>query len=159
MKKTRVRSAQAPISVFLPEINFRRTWAKKGAFYDLTGDQLTVMASDPGCESLFKKGLLYVEDGEVAADLDLKPNGAVFNDVQLKALLLVKPVSDLEDALEGMSAASKEALVELGKVEEVPSVEKLKLIKKYTGVDLMSAQNLLRHEKMHPFNPDLTPGV
>ena len=64
------------VGVYIPELNFKRTWAKRGAIIKIDTDKLEEMMYDPGFNYMLEQGVLYVEDMEVKKELGLEPETA-----------------------------------------------------------------------------------
>jgi hypothetical protein len=64
------------VSINLPELNFKRTWEKKGAKKPIDLDILREAIYNTGVEYMFQQGILYIDDMAVEIELGLEPENA-----------------------------------------------------------------------------------
>ena len=129
-------TANAVVGIKLPEYNFSRTWAKKGAQVLMNKDLLEEAMSRPGVQYLFEQGVLYIDDMEVKKELGLepleaeKPTNIVIPDEKLvKRLLTVAPVSELKSALKKLPAEQIGEFANIAIAQKDISLERSEVIK------------------------------
>ena len=145
-----ISTVNAEVGMHLPELRVNRTWAKKGAKQALDFDLLQEALYDPGVENLFKSGVLYIEDMEVKIALGLEPyeakqpeNIIILNETQQKRYLTVAPVHEFKEILTKISKEQAKELVDMAIKLKVTDLEKTKLLKEATEIDVMKAIMLL----------------
>lgn len=143
-RKITVISTQPNVGINCRELNFRRTWEKKGTKIIIDEEKLQELMYDFGVQNLFKMGYLYTEDlnEEEKNDLGLEESGIILNDAQLKAFLTVKPLKEFEEILPKLTFACKENLIKIAKEMTSIDVGKIMAIKNTYNVDLVPAISL-----------------
>lgn len=139
-------TVKAMVSINVPSLNLRRSWAKKGAIQKIDADLLQQAYFEPGVEYLFKTGILYIDDMNVKIALGLEAPGAEeptnvieLTDEYAKKLLTGTAFKDLKEILEKLS---HDQLIELANTAielEVTDYQRCKLLMDKTGIDVMKA--------------------
>ena len=139
-------TVKAMVSVNVPSLNLRRSWAKKGAIQKIDADLLQQAYFEPGVEYLFKTGILYIDDMNVkialgleAPDAEEPTNVIELTDEYAKKLLTGTAFKDLKEILEKLS---HDQLIELANTAvelEVTDYQRCKLLMDKTGIDVMKA--------------------
>lgn len=124
-----------------PNIPIRREWTKKGQVNSIPYDVMEDLVYQEGIMTLFKDGILSIEDKDVRVRLGLEASDGhdaivIFNENQMLGALMGKP-ADLEVALKKLPKEQINELVELAVTKEVTDMQKVDLIKKYTGRDIL----------------------
>ena len=145
---------KALVSINVPSLNLRRSWAKKGAIQKIPFDVLEQAYFEPGVEYLFKTGVLYIEDMEVKKALGLEAPEAEapetileLTDEYAKKLLTGTPLKELKEIIEKLT---HEQLVELSYIAVdlgVTDFQRCKLLKDKTGIDVMHASIARKEEE------------
>ena len=146
-KKVMVRSTVDHIvGVSLPAQNFRREWVRSGQEIPMDLDLLREAIFDPGFEYMLKQGMLYIDDMDVKIELGLEPETAkepeeiiVLNDGQKRRLLTVAPISELDEMMKKLSYEQQQGLVAFAIKNELIDLDRADVLKKYTGIDALSA--------------------
>ena len=153
--KVKVKSlVSSRVVISLPELRLRRVWEKKGAVKVIPFDQLEEALYSPGTESLFKKGVLGIDDMEVKIRLGLEPEGAqepvhiiTLDDKQRERYLRVLPIHEFRQKVKELP---KEQIMELANYaieHEIADFDKSEVLLKLAGVDILSAIKLNRDDK------------
>ena len=146
-------TVRAQVSVNVPTLNLRRSWAKKGAVQKIPFDVLEQAYYEPGVEYLFKTGALYIDDMDVKIALGLEdpeaeaPTNIIeMNDEYAKKLLTGTALKDLRNEVEKLS---HEQLMELARIAidmKVTDYHRCEILKAKTGIDVMTA-SIARQEE------------
>jgi hypothetical protein len=146
-------TVRAQVSVNVPSLNLRRSWAKKGAIQKIPFDVLEQAYYEPGVEYLFRTGALYIDDMEVKIALGLEdPEATVptnvieMNDEYAKKLLTATALKDLRIEVEKLS---HEQLLELARMAidmKLTDYHRCEILKSKTGIDVMTA-SIARQEE------------
>lgn len=141
-----VRSTiKALVSVNVPTLNLRRSWAKKGAVQKIPFDLLQQAYYEPGVEYLFRTGVLYIDDMETKIALGLempeaeKPAIIEMTDEMAKKLLTATGLKELREIVETLS---HEQLIELAHYAVdmgLTDFHRCKLLQDKTGIDILRA--------------------
>ena len=144
---------KALVSINVPSLNLRRSWAKKGAIQKIPFDVLEQAYFEPGVEYLFKTGVLYIEDKEAKIALGLEdpeaetPAIVDLTDDYMKKLLTGTSLKDMRETLETLS---HEQLIELAHYAVeigVTDFQRCKLLKDKTDIDVMRASVARKEEE------------
>lgn len=144
---------KALVSINVPSLNLRRSWAKKGAIQKIPFDVLEQAYFEPGVEYLFKTGILYIEDKEAKIALGLEDPEAEtlaivdLTDDYMKKLLTGTSLKDMRETLETLS---HEQLIELAHYAVeigVTDFQRCKLLKDKTDIDVMRASIARKEEE------------
>jgi hypothetical protein len=106
---------------------------------------------DRGVENLFSKGILYIDDKDFRIEVGLEvPDEEevvyIVNSSQILTLLRVKEVDELREALKKMSPDQIERTVSMAVENKITDYEKCKLLKEYSGKDVMKIIQLNEEE-------------
>lgn len=149
-----VSTVNGNIGITVPQLNFRKEWARKGAKVLLKKEILEEALYDPGVEYMFNNGMLYIEDLEAKKILGLEPEDAkepeniiVLNDKQMKRYLSVAPVKELKDILEKLSPEQRKNLVDFAIENNITDIERCNILEKATGINVLNAIILKRKQE------------
>lgn len=141
-----VSTVNGNIGITVPQLNFRKDWARKGAKVLIPKEILEEALYDPGVEYMFNNGMLYIEDLEVKKSLGLEPEDAkepeniiVLNDKQMKRYLTVAPKRELRAVLEKLSHEQRKNLVDFAIENNITDMEVSEILEKATGINILSA--------------------
>lgn len=147
-------TVKALVSINVPTLNLRRSWAKKGAVQKIPFDVLEQAYFEPGVEYLFKTGVLYIEDMEVKHALGLespeaeKPTAIIdLTEDYMKKLLTGTPLKDFREELERLSHEQIKELVQFAVEIGVTDFHRCKLLQEKTGFDVMRAAIARKEEE------------
>ena len=154
-KKVKVTHLVSSIVVInLPESRLQRTWEKKGAVKTIPFDVLEEAMYDPGTESLFRDGVLGIDDMEVKIALGLEEEGTTeptqvitLNDAQRKRYLTVMPLDEFKSKIKELSPEQIEELANFAIANEITNYDKSEVLKKITGKDIIKTVELNRKDK------------
>lgn len=137
-----IKSTRAGVSVSLPEINFKREWTSVRYPVRVTQEQFEAISADPGCINMFKKGRLYIDEGEeLIHEYDrehIKVEGEQISSESVKALINMGNVDALRKALKTASAASKESFVDYARTLTSINTAVADVIAEETGTNVMT---------------------
>ena len=152
VKVTSMTKGQIVISV--PELRFKREWPKKNTTLPIEKDILREIIFIPGVEYMFKNGILYIDDLDFKIEIGLEPENAkepvniiALNDVQMKRILTVLPVSELKKELEKLSANQKRDLATYAIENECVDMAKIDILNASLNIDLLRAVQLKRQNQ------------
>lgn len=136
-------TVRGSITVSVPQINFRRTWTKKGMRIPVEKEKLEEMQFDPGFEYMLRKGILYIEDMQVKKDLGLEPEDAkepvnilVFNDKAIEDILK-QPVWRFKELIGKYSVDQCKNLADYMLEKKLFDYERCSVVKEITGIDIL----------------------
>ena len=134
------------VGVYIPELNFKRTWAKRGAIIKIDKDKLEEMMYDPGFSYMLEQGVLYVEDMEVKKELGLEPETAtepeniiVLSDKDQRAYMIKLTQEEFEEKVAKLSHEQVVALAEYAIVNKLSDMNKCAYLKKLCGRDVIES--------------------
>jgi hypothetical protein len=152
MKKIKVVS-QVPyrVGLIIPEHRFARTFSKEGQVVLVDEEILREGMYDRGVENLFSKGILSIDDKDFRIEVGLEvPDEEevvyIVNSSQILTLLRVKGIDELREALKKMSPDQIERTVSMAVENKITDYEKCKLLKEYSGKDVMKIIQLNEEE-------------
>lgn len=147
-------TVKAMVSINVPSLNLRRSWAKKGALQKIDADILQQAYFEPGVEYLFRTGILYIDDMDIKIALGLEAPDATaptniieLTDEYAKKLLTGTAFKDLKEILETLS---HDQLIELANTAielEVTDYQRCKLLMEKTGIDVLRASIARKEDK------------
>lgn len=152
VKVTSMTKGQIVISI--PELRFKREWPKKNTTLPIEKEILREAIFIPGVEFMFKNGILYIDDMDFKIELGLEPESAKepvniipLTDAQMKRILTVLPVSELNRELEKLSENQKRELATYAIENECIDMSKLDILNKALKIDLLRAVQLKRQNQ------------
>ena len=142
-KITVISNSKSIVSIFVPELNLKRTWNKKGAKVNIDKDVLEEAMYNPGVEYMFKTGILYIDEMEDKIALGLEPEGAtkpeniiILTDDEKKEWMSSKKQSwELKAMLEKLSYEGKKDFCDFVIENELMDGKKSTVIKEVCGID------------------------
>ena len=147
-KKIMVKSnSNATVVFHLPDLNFTRTFEKKGAIKPIPFDVLAQSMYNDGAEAMFKSGILTIEDKEARIELGLEEEVVILDDNQKKRLLTVAPLHDLKEACKTLNEQQVLELVYFAIDNELGNFDKASFLKDITNIDIIEAIKLNKAAK------------
>ena len=147
-KKIMVKSnSNATVVFHLPDLNFTRTFEKKGAVKPIPFDVLAQSMYNDGAEAMFKSGILTIEDKEARIELGLEEEVVILDDNQKKRLLTVAPLHDLKEACKTLNEQQVLELVYFAIDNELGNFDKASFLKDITNIDIIEAIKLNKAAK------------
>lgn len=134
------------VGVSLASRAFQREWRAKGQAIQIPFEVLEEAIYDPGFKNMIDQGILTIDNLEAAIELGLEPDEAqkpvnhpVYEDTELRRLLLAATINEFEEALKKMPVEPKRALAEMAITLKIRDGNKMALIKKYQNIDVSKA--------------------
>ena len=147
-KKVMVKSnSNATVVYHLPDLNFTRTFEKKGAVKPIPLDVLAQGMYNDGAEAMFKSGILTIEDKEARIELGLEEEVVVLDDGQKKRLLTIAPLHDLKETCKTLNEQQILELVYFAIENELGNFDKASFLKEITNIDIIEAIKLNKAAK------------
>lgn len=144
-KVTVISTVNAQVGLHLPEFKINRVWPKKGAKVLIDKDALSEAMYEPGVASMFRKGILYIEDMDTKKELGLEPDSAtepeniiVLTDAQMTRYLKVAPARELDEIMQKLSGQQRKNVADFAVECQIADMDKADIIKKYTGIDVIN---------------------
>lgn len=144
-------TANAIVSLTVPNTNVSRTWSQRGAKATLPFGDLEQAYYTQGGGYLFNNGILYIEDLEAKIALGLE-EAKEDGDVEDKSNLKIKKYVDADfdelmngasmkafkEELEKMSPEQRRTFADYAIEHEISNYNKAKVIKELVGVDVIA---------------------
>ena len=147
-KKIMVKSnSNATVVFHLPDLNFTRTFEKKGAIKPIPFDVLAQSMYNDGAEAMFKSGILTIEDKEARIELGLEEEVVILDDNQKKRLLTIAPLHDLKVTCKTLNEQQVLELVYFAIDNELGNFDKASFLKNITNIDIIEAIKLNKAAK------------
>lgn len=142
------------VIINLPDLSFKMAWDKKGMKRPIPFNILEQALYRDGVMYLFQKGILGIESMEDKIALGLEPEGAKepvniikLDDGLKKRLIVTMPIYEFKSMVEKLSNEQMIELANYAIENEKVDMEKDDIIKKRTGIDIITAINLNRQAK------------
>lgn len=150
--KVKVKSlVSSRVLLSVPDLRLKRAWERKGTVRTIPFDQLEEAMYNPGVESLFREGVLGIDDMEVKIALGLEEEGTTeptniitLDDNQRERYMKNMPMPEFRQEVKKLP---HEQLVELAYYaieNEIANFDKSELLLKLTDIDILSAIKLNR---------------
>ena len=147
-RKVMVKSnSNATVVYYLPDLNFTRTFEKKGAVKPIPFDVLAQGMYNDGAEAMFKSGILSIEDKEARIELGLEEDVVILDDNQKKRLLTIAPLHDLKETCKILNEQQVLELVYFAIENELGNFDKASFLKEITNIDIIEAIKLNKAAK------------
>lgn len=147
-KKVMVKShSNATVVYHLPDLGFTRTFEKKGAVKPIPFDVLAQGMYHDGVETMFKLGILTIEDQEARVELGLEKAVFMIDDNQKRRLLTIAPLHDLKETCKKMNEQQILDLVYFAIENEIGNFDKAAFLKEITNIDIIKAIELNKAAK------------
>lgn len=147
-RKVMVKSnSNATVVYYLPDLNFTRTFEKKGAVKPIPFDVLAQGMYNDGAEAMFKSGILSIEDKEARIELGLEEDVVILDDNQKKRLLTIAPLHDLKETCKTLNEQQVLELVYFAIENELGNFDKASFLKEITNIDIIEAIKLNKAAK------------
>lgn len=147
-RKVMVKSnSNATVVYYLPDLNFTRTFEKKGAVKPIPFDVLAQGMYNDGAEAMFKSGILSIEDKEARIELGLEEDVVILDDNQKKRLLTIAPLHDLKETCKTLNEQQVLELVYFAIENELGNFDKASFLKDVTNIDIIEAIKLNKAAK------------
>ena len=151
---TVVSTVNGLVGIQLPDLRFKKEWARKGQRQTIDKDLLQDIMYDPGSEYMFRTGMLYIEDMDIKKEIGLEPEDAtepvniiVLDEKQLNRYLTVMPLHEFKENVKKLSIEQAKNLVDYAVQKETITFDKAEFLEKVTGLNAMSMIQLNRKNK------------
>ena len=121
-----------------------RVWNKKGQKLPVSKNVLREAIYEPGVEYMFKNGILFIEDMDFKIELGLEAEGTTqptqiiaMDDKYLNRVLKLMPIVDMKKAIDNMSIAQKQELVDYAVKQNDIQLDRLEVVSKKCNVDIL----------------------
>lgn len=141
------------VGITLPHLRFVKTWPKKGTKLPIDKEILREAIYDPGVESMFKDGVLYIEDMDFKIELGLEEEGVKaptaivpVDEKYLERVMKRMPISEMKKVVREMSNDQKRELVDYAAEQNDIQLDRVSALKEIVGVDLFKVIELKRQK-------------
>ena len=163
MDKVKVRNLTSNrVIMTVPELRLRRVWEKKNAVNIIPFEQLEEAIYTPGVESLFRNGVLGIEEKDnpnesmkIKQALGLEPDDAeepvniiILTDEQRKRYLTAMPIFEFKEKIRELPSDQIIEMAHYAIENKIMDFDKADVIKAYTDIDIISAIKLNRDDEL-----------
>ena len=142
------------IGLVIPRMYVNKVFPKKGTKLPIEKDVLREAIYEPGVEYMFKEGLLYIEDMDFKIELGLEAEGTKaptnvipMDEKYMSRVLKLMPIAEMKKAISGMNDNQKRELVDFASEQNDISFDRMDVIKKLTGIDVVKVIEFKRAKK------------
>lgn len=139
------------IGLVLPRLHINKVWPKKGTKLPVEKEVLREAIYEPGVEYMFKQGLLYIDDMDFKIELGLEEEGTKaptnvipMDEKYMSRVLKLMPIAEMKKAIGGMNDNQKRELIDFASEQNDISFDRMDVIKKLTGIDVVKVIELKR---------------
>jgi hypothetical protein len=139
------------IGLVLPRLHINKVWPKKGTKLPVEKEVLREAIYEPGVEYMFKQGLLYIDDMDFKIELGLEEEGTKaptnvipMDEKYMSRVLKLMPIAEMKKAISGMNDNQKRELIDFASEQNDISFDRMDVIKKLTGIDVVKVIELKR---------------
>lgn len=135
-----------PVTVILPDIRFQKVWPKDSEFA-VKMEVLKEAVFDTGFQVFLEQGILYIPSKEARIELGLEEENAVetikyLNKNQILKTLKSDTIKEFEDLMSKIPSELQKTIADIAIDENYIDIEKAKVIKAKTGIDVIQAIQL-----------------
>jgi hypothetical protein len=137
------------VGITLPHLRFVKTWPKKGTKLPIDKEILREAIYDPGVESMFRDGVLYIEDMDFKIELGLEEEGAKaptaivpIDEKYLERVMKRMPIHEMKKVVKEMSNDQKRELIDYAAGQNDIQLDRVNALKEIVGVDLFKVIEL-----------------
>ena len=131
-----------------------KVWNKKGQQLPVSKDVLREAIYEPGVEYMFKQGLLYIDDMDFKIELGLEEEGTKaptnvipMDEKYMSRVLKLMPIAEMKKAITAMNDNQKRELIDFASEQNDISFDRMDVIKKLTGIDVVKVIELKRSKE------------
>lgn len=142
------------IGLVLPRLHINKVWPKKGTKLPVEKDVLREAIYEPGVEYMFKQGLLYIDDMDFKIELGLEEEGTKaptnvipMDEKYMSRVLKLMPIAEMKKAIGAMNDNQKRELIDFASEQNDISFDRMDVIKKLTGIDVVKVIELKRSKE------------
>ena len=142
------------IGLVLPRLHINKVWPKKNTKLPVEKDVLREAIYEPGVEYMFKQGLLYIDDMDFKIELGLEEEGTKtptnvipMDEKYMSRVLKLMPIAEMKKAISAMNDNQKRELIDFASEQNDISFDRMDVIKKLTGIDVVKVIELKRSKE------------
>lgn len=142
------------IGLVLPRLHINKVWPKKGTKLPVEKEVLREAIYEPGVEYMFKQGLLYIDDMDFKIELGLEEEGTKaptnvipMDEKYMSRVLKLMPIAEMKMAISAMNDNQKRELIDFASEQNDISFDRMDVIKKLTGIDVVKVIELKRSKE------------
>ena len=142
------------IGLVLPRLHINKVWPKKNTKLPVEKDVLREAIYEPGVEYMFKQGLLYIDDMDFKIELGLEEEGTKaptnvipMDEKYMSRVLKLMPIAEMKMAISAMNDNQKRELIDFASEQNDISFDRMDVIKKLTGIDVVKVIELKRSKE------------
>lgn len=142
------------IGLVLPRLHINKVWPKKNTKLPVEKDVLREAIYEPGVEYMFKQGLLYIDDMDFKIELGLEEEGTKaptnvipMDEKYMSRVLKLMPIAEMKKAISAMNDNQKRELIDFASEQNDISFDRMDVIKKLTGIDVVEVIKLKRSKE------------
>ena len=142
------------IGLVLPRLHINKVWPKKNTKLPVEKDVLREAIYEPGVEYMFKQGLLYIDDMDFKIELGLEEEGTKaptnvipMDEKYMSRVLKLMPIAEMKKAITAMNDNQKRELIDFASEQNDISFDRMDVIKKLTGIDVVKVIELKRSKE------------
>lgn len=142
------------IGLVLPRLHINKVWPKKNTKLPVEKDVLREAIYEPGVEYMFKQGLLYIDDMDFKIELGLEEEGTKaptnvipMDEKYMNRVLKLMPIAEMKKAISAMNDNQKRELIDFASEQNDISFDRMDVIKKLTGIDVVKVIELKRSKE------------
>ena len=142
------------IGLVLPRLHINKVWPKKNTKLPVEKDVLREAIYEPGVEYMFKQGLLYIDDMDFKIELGLEEEGTKtptnvipMDEKYMARVLKLMPIAEMKMAISAMNDNQKRELIDFASEQNDISFDRMDVIKKLTGIDVVKVIELKRSKE------------
>lgn len=142
------------IGLVLPRLHINKVWPKKNTKLPVEKDVLREAIYEPGVEYMFKQGLLYIDDMDFKIELGLEEEGTKaptnvipMDEKYMSRVLKLMPIAEMKMAISTMNDNQKRELIDFASEQNDISFDRMDVIKKLTGIDVVKVIELKRSKE------------
>ena len=139
------------IGLVLPRLHINKVWPKKNTKLPVEKDVLREAIYEPGVEYMFKQGLLYIDDMDFKIELGLEEEGTKaptnvipMDEKYMSRVLKLMPIAEMKKAISALNDNQKRELIDFASEQNDISFDRMDVIKKLTGIDVVKVIELKR---------------
>lgn len=136
-------TVNAQVVIRVPNLNFKRTWPKKGSVIKVPEEILDQAFYEPGIEYLFRNGILYIDDMEKKVYYGLEEEGTteptnviLLDEAETERLLFKVSKEEFKEELDKLSKDQVTELAFSAVEHECTDYDKNMLLQKRTGINV-----------------------
>jgi hypothetical protein len=142
------------IGLVLPRLHINKVWPKKNTKLPVEKEVLREAIYEPGVEYMFKQGLLYIDDMDFKIELGLEEEGTKaptnvipMDEKYMSRVLKLMPIAEMKKAISAMNDNQKRELIDFASEQNDISFDRMDVIKKLTGIDVVKVIELKRSKE------------